>query len=245
MSKPFELLRQFNELVPDNGLLKELYKRQQAEYLRQRLKAIEMLWSGQTRQEVVAELGISYSSLLRWVKVLVKEGVTAGLKSLARPYEATRLSKLSEKQQAELLDLLEHHSPTEYGYSQHIFTGAILVEWVKEQWGVSLSDQAIYDLLHRHHYSYQKAHRDYENADPAEQERYATELREKLSSRPESEKIVSFDEFSVSNRPTPFYGWARVNTKFSLPSDEKKTATVEWLIGGGYGDGAGVAQTGR
>jgi hypothetical protein len=46
-----------------------------------------------------------------------------------------------------------------------------------------------------------------------------------------TEKIVFFDEFSLTDRPSIFYGWAPVNTKFQVPSDErKKRARLNGLL---------------
>jgi hypothetical protein len=87
---------------------------------------------------------------------------------------------------------------------------------------VKLSDQTIYNLLERPGFSYQRGHRDYDNADPRQQQAYGLELQTVLQNKGEAERIVFFDEFSVSNRPTTFYGWVRVNTKFKVPSNEKK-----------------------
>jgi hypothetical protein len=36
------------------------------------------------------------------------------------------------------------------------------------------------------------------------------------------EKIVFFDEFSILNRPTTYYGWGEINTRPEVPSDESQ-----------------------
>ncbi len=46
------------------------------------------------------------------------------------------------------------------------------------------------------------------------------------------EKILFFDEFAVSNRPTTYYGWAEKNSRPSVPSDEsKKREKLNGLLG--------------
>jgi len=40
--------------------------------------------------------------------------------------------------------------------------------------------------------------------------------------RKRGEKILFFDEFSVCNRPSTYYGWAEKNTRPQVPSDESK-----------------------
>lgn len=214
--------RAFAQLRPNFKLLKQLFKRQQKAYIRQRLQAIKWLWQGKSRSEVVEKLGIDRSSLLNWLHLLIEHGVEAGLKLLAQAKKVKKSGKLRADRQADLIDILEHKKPSDYGYQQNIFTGKILVEVVEKEWQVKLSDQSIYNLLERHGFSYQRGHRDYDNADPLQQQAYGLELQRAFQNKGEAERIVFFDEFSLSNRPTTFYGWARVNTKFKVPSNEKK-----------------------
>ncbi len=222
MACPSEIDKAFAQLKPDFKLLKQLFKRQQKGYIRTRLKAITLLWQGKSRQVVVEKLDIDRTSLLKWMHVLLEQGVEAGLKLLAQAKQVERSGKLAAEQQAALIDILENHQPSDYGYHQNIFTGKILVELVEKEYHLSLSDQTIYNLLARHGFSYQRGHRDYVNADPLQQQAYGLMLKEALQTRTEQERIVFFDEFSVTNRPTTFYGWARVNTRFKVPSNEKK-----------------------
>jgi hypothetical protein len=43
-----------------------------------------------------------------------------------------------------------------------------------------------------------------------------------MALRKSGEKILFFDEFAVSNRPTTFYGWAEKNRRPEVASDESK-----------------------
>jgi hypothetical protein len=77
------------------------------------------------------------------------------------------------------------------------------------------------NILTRHDYSYQCAHRDYENADKKAQKEYVRLLEASLLRRQRDEIHIFFDEFSATNRPTLLRGWAKVNTRFRVPSNEK------------------------
>ena len=77
--------------------------------------------------------------------------------------------------------MLENETPNDYGYEQNIFTGKILVEIVQKKWQIKVSDQSIYNIFKRHGYSYQRGHRDYENADPAAQQAYIETLKTTLA----------------------------------------------------------------
>ncbi len=220
MAKPYEIQKQFAALEPDLSLLTKLHKTHQQEYLRTRLNAIRMLWEGTSIKEVLRELNIVRKSLLTWLKMLIAEGVQRGLKRLVTPKKRQRSGTLTTAQQQRIVDIIENESPPEYGYTQYIFTGHILLELIERFWGIQVCDQTVYNLLERQGFSYQRGHRDYENADPDKQQAYAERLAERLKTPSPGEKHLFFDEFSVTNRPSTFYGWARKNTRVNVPSNE-------------------------
>lgn len=231
MSKPYELDRAFSQLEPNFALLAELYEKNQKEYIRRRLKAIRLLWEGKTRSEVQWKLDVDGSTLIEWLRIIVNNGVDAGLRQLSQAKKVHKEPKLTFTQEQALLAIVSDKSPRDFGYDQHIFTAKILQEIVHQQWEIDGCDQTIYNLFQRHHWSYQRAHRDYENADAEEQRAFAEELKQTIEHRDAGQEIYFFDEFSTTNRPTLFYGWAPINTKFRVPSDEKKKNAAEWVLG--------------
>ncbi len=54
--------------------------------------------------------------------------------------------------------------------------------------------------------------------------------KKKLNSITENEKLIFYDEFSITNRPTLFYGWAKTNTRFNVKSDERKRDKTNGLL---------------
>ena len=219
MAKPYEIQKQFAALESDFTLLTKLHKTHQQEYLRTRLKAIRLLWEGTRIKTVLAELGTTRKSLITWMKTLIDHGVQQGLKQLVTPNKRQKSGKLSQAQHQHIVPMIEEQSPPDYGYFQYIFTGHILVELIDRLWGIQVCDQTVYTLLERQGFSYQRGHRDYENADPEQQHAYATRLAAQLDTPSPDEKHLFFDEFSVTNRPSTFYGWARKNTRVTVPSN--------------------------
>jgi transposase len=183
MAKPYELTRAFEQLPPNMELLDKLWHKYCLEYIRTRLRAIRLLWQGYSRQEVIETLTIGQATMIRWMRLLVEQGVDAGLRQLATPKKAPKSGKLSYEQQAALIDLIEQQKPSDYGFEQAIFTGEMLVMIVEQKWGVTVSDQTIYNLLHRNKLSYQRGHRDYEPADPDEQRAYGERLKKSSKHR--------------------------------------------------------------
>lgn len=224
MSKPYELEHAFSKLLPDLALWNDLYSKNQQEYIRRRLKAIKLLWEGRSRAEVQGKLDVNGSTLIEWIRLLVERGVEAGLRQLARSKTVQKSGKLTLEQEQQLLALITDSTPRDLGYEQNIFTGKLLQEVVRDKWDVTVSDQTIYNIFQRHKWSYQRAHRDYENADASEQAAFVEQVKADLEARPAAQDVYFFDEFSISNRPTLYYGWAPRNSKFHVPSDEKKNA---------------------
>ena len=218
---PYELWQKFEDLIPNWELLKKLCRKNQKEYIRRRLRAIKMLWNGYSRQDVMKKLDLDPSTLIIWIKTLVEYGVDDGLRRLAKEKTLKRDGKLTQNQQRALIYMIEHQSPTDYGYMQNIFTAKILCEIVMKLWNIKISDQVIYNIFDRHNYSYQKAHRDYEHADPEKQREYANNLLDAIKNLKSGERLVFFDEFSLTNRVSLFYGWAKKNGRLKVKSNEK------------------------
>ena len=72
--KPHRVQKRFEELKPNLELLKKLIRKNQKEYIRRRLRAILMLWTGSSRQEVEEKLDVNPSTLINWLKILVEHG---------------------------------------------------------------------------------------------------------------------------------------------------------------------------
>lgn len=189
--KPYELSKAFEQLEVDWALLEKLHKQQQKEYLRRRLRAIRLLWEGKSRAEVEASLQVSPKTLINWMKVLVEQGVGAGLKELARAKTAQRRGKLSDEQQAEVIRIVEEEPPSQYGYTQNLFTAPMLVEIVADTWGISVSDQTIYRLFERQGFSHQRAHRDYGEPDGEAQRAFQDALEKNSPPRRRAKRSSS------------------------------------------------------
>jgi hypothetical protein len=70
--------------------------------------------------------------------------------------------------------------------------------------------------------SHQKAHRDYENADSEQQQKFVATIKKKLQELKPRERLIFYDEFAVYDRPSLYYAWAERNRKPEVPSNEKR-----------------------
>jgi transposase len=151
----------------------KLFYKYQQEYIRKRLKAIKYLYEGQTRQEVMTKIDCARKSLIIWIDRYCE----GGLKALATPMKSNRKQKLGKEEKGELKKMLLEQKPTDYGIDRQIWTGKSIIEVVNQRWGIQLKDSRIYDILKEIGISHQKAHRDYENADPQAQQEFITTIK--------------------------------------------------------------------
>lgn len=151
----------------------KLYYRNQQQYIRQRLSAIKLLQEGQSRSQVSEQVGCRYDTLTGWID----KYLDGGLSGLVSPIEHQKPSRLSPEQQQQLKAMVLRQRPSDYGYDRNLWTGAILSEVIAQRFEVQLKDSRIYELLSELGLSYQRAHRDYANADPEAQKEWVEAVK--------------------------------------------------------------------
>ncbi|NEO34567.1 MAG: IS630 family transposase [Symploca sp. SIO3C6] len=208
----------FHEIELDLEQWQNLYYKHQKAYIRKRLLAIKYLYEGKSRLQVCKLLGCAYNTLNTWIDKFIEGGLTKLVEGIKH---ANAPQRLSHEQKQELKQMILEHSPRDYGIARNIWTADIMIEVIQQQWSISLKRSRMYEILHELGLSYQKAHRDYRNGNSVEQTKFVNALK-KLETVEKTEKMVFFDEFAVYDRPSLFYGWAEVNTRFEVPSDEKR-----------------------
>ena len=139
----------------------------------QRLSTIRYLSEGKSRAEVAQILGCKDLSIARWMSKYLE----TGLEGLVEPIKHQVKERLNPEQQQEIKEMVLNERPTKYGIDREIWTGKILVEVIKQRWGVDLKTSRIYEILDNLNLSHQKAHRDYDNADPEKQKKFVKVLK--------------------------------------------------------------------
>lgn len=205
--KPFEI-----------EIWQKLFCQNQKTYIRKRLEAIKYLYEGMTRKEVMIEVRCARQTLLTWIDMYC----AGGLDSLTQALKSNKPEKLSDEQKVELKRILLENKPTDFSIDRQIWTGKIIAEVIKQRWDVDLQDSRIYAILKELGLSHQKAHRDYENAEPLVQQEFVSSLKKKIEGLKDKERIVFYDEFAVYDRPSLYYAWAERNHKPEVPSNEKR-----------------------
>ena len=103
-----------------------------AELEARRRLAADLLRDGNTPTEVAQMLGVSLSSIKRWKRAFLRDGL-AGL--AAKPHPGPR-SKLSEEQQHQLCDVLVEGAEAA-GYNTDLWTCRRVSELIREHFGVA------------------------------------------------------------------------------------------------------------
>jgi len=145
----------------------------QQQYIRHRLEAIRLLHKNNSRIEVCKQVGCSYDTLTSWLHKYLQ----GGLEALVSPIRHQKPSRLSDEQQQQLKQMILTQRPTDYGIERQMWTGAIISEVIAQRFEVELKDSRIYQLLHELGLSYQRAHRDYANANPKAQKKWVKTVK--------------------------------------------------------------------
>ena len=96
-------------------------------------------------------------------------------------------------------------APFECGLEGNIWNGQLMCEFIKREFAVDYKS-GIYDLLARLNLSHQKAHADYQNASKEEQFQFLDHFKQTLLESDEQNATLTFDEFSISSKPSNYYG---------------------------------------
>ena len=196
---------------------KKYFHRHQASYIRAKMRCVLSYHEGKTSKEISSIYGISEQSVRKYVNTYISGGFETLCKKTIRPQS----SMLTTAQSAEFKAILLSKRPCEVGLEGNIWTGEIMRQYLKKTYGVDYKS-GIYDLLERLNLSHQKAHLDYGNADPVEQHAAINELKTVLLEADDKTAVIKFDEFSICERPTSYYGWAEKNTRPKVVTNEKK-----------------------
>ena len=165
---------QFNALTFDEDLWRKLYYKHQKDYIRRRLIAIKHLYEGQSRLQICKSLGCSYNTLTTWLDKYLEGGLN-GLVSPIKHKNAPQ--RLSPEYKQEIKRMLLNDSPKQHGFSRNIWTGDLIIDFIKSKWNISLKSSRIYEILQELGLSYQRAHRDYANADKSAQKEFIEQLK--------------------------------------------------------------------
>ncbi len=200
----------------DEKSFKRYFHQKQAEYIRVKLRCIQLYHQGREFEAIAEILSIHHQSVRKYINIYISSGFEGLCQEVIRPQS----SLLNHEQSASFKEVLLSKSPNEVGLCGNIWTGELMCQYLKQVYNV-VYKSGIYDLLERLNLSHQKAHADYANAKPSEQVAFIKDLQRTLIEADEKTAVIKFDEFSVCQKPSSYYGWAEKNTRPKFVTNEK------------------------
>lgn len=207
---------EFDKKGFDETLWHKYFRRHQQEYIRKRLRAIKLFAEHQAVSTICHELKINKNTFYHYLRQYLESGFADLCQKTTRQHK-TRLTK---EQELNFKQTIITKTPSECGLEGNIWTGQLMRQFIKREFKVDFTS-GIYDLLKRHGLSHQKAHSDYQNADQDEQIQFIEDFKKVLLASDKQNAVITFDEFSISTKPSNYYGWAERNTRPKVKTDEK------------------------
>lgn len=207
---------EFDKSGFDQGQWIKYFQRYQQEYIRKRLRAIKLFAENNDVSTICQTLSLNKNTFYLFVNLYLKEGFEGLCRRAVRP----KPTLLSPAQELSFKQTIISKAPFECGLEGNIWNGQLMREFIKREFTVDFKS-GIYDLLERLNLSHQKAHSDYQNASKEEQLQFLADFKEVLLNSDEHNATLTFDEFSIQNKPTAAYGWAERNTRPRVKTDEK------------------------
>ena len=201
----------------DETVWNKFFRRHQQEYIRKRLRAVKLFAENIEVSVICEQLEINKNSLYLFIRLYLAEGFSG----LCRRTTRNHKTRLSKEQELFFKQTVVSKAPFECGFEGNIWNGTLMRQFIKREFGIDYQS-GIYDLLDRLNLSHQKAHSDYQNASQDEQLQFIEDFKQTLLASDEFNAVITFDEFSISSKPTNYYGWAERNTRPRVKTDEKK-----------------------
>lgn len=132
--------------------------------------------SRQTEQLMV----LSHNQICHWVKRFNAHGVE-GLQDAPK---SGRKAQLNDSQVKLLGRTILQESPEDYGYNSATWTAPILVRWIKNKFGITFSDDNVYQILKKKlHLRHKRGKGFYPEADTSERRQFVERLKKTYRSR--------------------------------------------------------------
>jgi transposase len=152
-----------------------------------RKRALVLLDSGCSLNEVARRIGCNASSVMRWRDARKRGGV----KALQVRFSPGRPLKLSAAQRKRLVELLLQGSQA-HGYRSNLWTTARIAEVIEQEFGVQYHRDHVGRLMHSLKWSPQKPERRALERDEEEIERWKKEDWSRIKKKPNGWAPISF-----------------------------------------------------
>ena len=207
---------EFDKKGFDETQWNKYFRLYQQEYIRKRLRTIKLFAENNDVPTITKTLSLDKNSVYAFLKLYLKESFEGLCRLAVRP----KPTRLTSAQELSFKQTILTKAPFECAFEGNLWTGELMRQFIKREFQIDYKS-GIYNLLDRLNLSHQKAHSDYQNASRDEQLEFIEDFKQTLLASDELNAVITFDEFSISTKPTNYYGWAERNTRPRIKTDEK------------------------
>lgn len=115
----------------------------------------------------------SFKQITNWVHQFEQGGIE-GLRD--KPGRG-RKSQLSDEQYERVRQVLINETPENHGFNTVTWTGPLLIEYIKNEFGISYKKAQIYNIIKSLGFTYQKGKGTYPESDQLAQESFSESLK--------------------------------------------------------------------
>lgn len=153
--------------------IRALFRRDERYTIGIRLYAIYQVSLGQPSRKLEDLYNTSFKQITNWVHLFEREGID-GLKDKEG---RGRKSKLDTSHLTRIKELLLKQSPADHGFNTATWTGPMLIEWIKKEYGFEYKKAQIYNIIKSLGFSYQRGKGIYPETDKQKQETFKEGLK--------------------------------------------------------------------
>jgi transposase len=191
---------------PELSKLRRLHRRTREKRHADRLKAVILLGSGWSAEQVAEALMVDPDTVRAHFKRYRSGGVEQLLKMA---YKGSKCDLTDEQ----LIELNVHLENNLY------LTAADVARYVEEQWGVRYTARGMTELLHRLGYVYKKPKLVPGKADAEAQEAFVEEYENLKKNKDDSDPIYFMDATHPQHNPVQAYGWIKRGEERPIPTN--------------------------
>jgi transposase len=153
--------------------IKALFRKDPRYTIGIRLYAIYQVSLGQPSRKLEELYNTSFKQITNWVH----QFEIAGINGLRDKEGRGRKSKLKGIELTRVKELLSTESPVDHGFNRATWSGPILIQWIKKQYGFEYKKAQIYNIIKSLGFSYQKGKGIFPEADKQKQETFKEGLK--------------------------------------------------------------------
>ena len=148
--------------------IKQLFKKDDRYTIGIRLYAVYQISLGKTSRDVQELYDTTFKQICNWVHKFEKDGI----EGLRDKEKTGRKARLDIQQFDEIKNVLQNNRPEEFGYNTSTWNGPLVIDYIKNKYGIEYKKANIYNILKSLGFTYQKGRAIYPEANEEKREEF-------------------------------------------------------------------------